>query len=128
MKQILIHIIASLFLLAFAGTKLLEVSKNEPVNYAALHIVKTHYHSIKALEHKVTKENQTDYSFASIETDADDFQFPDSYIWVATFTKCILFAFFLGYTFQKLKRRRFFYEAFIRIFSQKYIVLRTLRI
>ena len=128
MKQILIHIIASLFLLVFAGAKLLDVSNSEPVSYATTHIVKTYYHSIKAVEHKITKENHSDYSFPSIETDADDFQFSDSFIWVAALTKCMLFDFFLGHIFQKLKKRRFFYEAFIRIFSQKYIVLRTLRI
>ena len=128
MKRILTHILAFFFLLFFAGFRLLDISQNNDASYATAKIVQTHRHSVKAVEHKITKESHTEYAFSSIETDLNDFDFSDQLVLLATFTKFVVFAFIVCYLLKRLNKRRFFYEAYIRIFSHKYLVLRTLRI
>lgn len=128
MKRILTHILALFFLLFFAGFRLLDISQSNDSSYANAKIVQTHRHSVKAVEHKFTKESHTEYAFSSIETDANDFDFSDQLVLLATFTKLVVFAFIVSFLLKRLNKRRFFYEAYIRIFSHKYLVLRTLRI
>lgn len=128
MRTFFAHIIAVTFLLVMAGSKLMELSQDSPFAYAAEKIVTPHKHSIKGVEHRVVKTNQQNASFTTIEAEAGDLDISEQLVLVATLMKIVVFAFIVAFLSNKLVKRRIFYEAFIRIFSYKYIVLRTLRI
>lgn len=128
MKTFFIHITAVLFLLVVAGSRLVGITNDTPASYTVEKVVPTHTHSLKIVEHRVVKSYQADSGFTTIETDAGDVDFSDPFVVMATLAKIIVFAFIVTSLGNKLGKRRLYYEAFIRIFSHKYIVLRTLRI
>lgn len=131
MKKYLSQILALLFLLVIAGSKLMAIGQQMPTTATTQvveKVVSTHKHSIKAYEHRLVKHTSDQNSFTTIEADAQDFDFADLFTFVAIASKVLVFAFILSFLNTKYKKRYFFYNAFIRLFSTKYIVLRTLRI
>lgn len=128
MKTFFIHMISVLFLLVVAGSRLVGISHDTPTGYTVEKIVPAYTHSLKIVEHRVAKSYQADSGFTTIETDAGDIDFSDPFVVMATLAKIIVFAFIAISLGNKFGKRRLFYEAFVRIFSHKYIVLRTLRI
>ncbi|MBA5793820.1 hypothetical protein H1R17_07075 [Flavobacterium sp. xlx-214] len=131
MKKYLSQILALLFLLVIAGSKLTAIGQQIPTTSTSKivdKVVNTHKHSIKAYEHRLVKYASDQNSFTTIEADAQDFDFSDLFTFVAITAKVLVFAFILSFLNTKYKKHRFFYDAFIRLFSTKYIVLRTLRI
>lgn len=128
MKTFFTHIFAVLFLLIVAGSRLVGISQDTPANYTVEKVVPAHTHSLKIVEHRVAKSYQADSGFTTIEADSGDIDFSDTFVVLATLAKIIVFAFIVTSLGNKLGKRRLFYEAFVRIFSHKYIVLRTLRI
>jgi len=128
MKHILTHILAVFFLLFFAGNRLLDISSVATTSYATTHITHAHQHTVKAIDHRFTKEGHSDYSSPVVEIDNSDLDLSNQLVFVATLVKWIAVAFVLHFGVTHLRKRRFFYEAYIRLFRQKYLVLHTWRI
>lgn len=126
MRKIFSQILAIIFLLVIAGSKVIVLTQNAPIDTT---VVGSQSNSLKTLHHKVLKGNQQNSNLTTIQLDdVSDSEASDGIDFLTTYSKIVVFAFLLSFLNTKFKKRRFFYDAFIRLFSQKYIVLRTLRI
>lgn len=129
MKHILTHILAVFILLFFAGSRLLDVAQITPQTASLTQVSAAHhYRSLKAIEHKISKESHANYSSPSVEMDSSDLELSEAFVVLSPAISTLVFAVALGFFADRLQKRRFFYKAYIRMFSRKYVVLRTLRI
>lgn len=128
MRKMITHIIAFVFLLVIAGFRIADISQNTPVSYAEASISSPHIHSIKLSEPKIFKQDLVETSIISLDVDDSDFSISNPSLFVAVITKLVVFGFLLLFLDVKFRKRRIDYQAFIQLFTHKYIVLRTLRI
>ena len=128
MRKMITHIIAFVFLLVIAGFRIADISQNTPVSYAETSIANPHIHSIKLSEPKILKQDVVETSIISLDVDDSDFSISNPSFFVAVITKLVVFGFLLSFLDVKFRKRRIDYQAFIKLFTHKYIVLRTLRI
>lgn len=125
------QILAVFFLLILVGNKTVEISQQ----IKTVHSIERVFSSFKGvLKFRTThflKGNKSSTNASILHLDdssLSDSDVSDLLDLVATYAKIIVFAFLLSLTNTKFIKHRFYYDAFIRLFSHKYIVLRNLRI
>lgn len=136
MRRLIPQILAALFLLIIVGNKTVEITQQvnsiqsiERIFNSFKNVSKSNgSHHVKGdkLNANISTLHLDDSS--SSDSENSDLDFSNSFDFVATCAKILVFAFLLSYTNTKYLKHHFYYDAFIRLFSHKYIVLRNLRI
>lgn len=134
MRRFIPQILAALFLLIIVGNKSVEITQQ--VN--SVNSIERIFNSFKDVSKsnnshhvKGNKQNaniSTLHDSSSSDSENSDLDFSNSFDFLATCAKILVFAFLLSFTNTKYLKHQFYYDAFIRLFSHKYIVLRNLRI
>jgi len=125
MRKLFTQILAVFFLLIIVGNKLVKLSHDAKANYSVEKIFSAHKFSSKKIDYNASSFQVFDNSDNSDESDSD---FLESLDFMAISAKVLTFAFLLSFIYTKYVKHRFCYDAFIRLFDKKYIVLQTLRI
>lgn len=131
MRKFVLQIIAVFFLLLIAGNKLVEITQQ----FCSIEKIESKFLQQKESNKNnssdfFTDKNVSNFNYLHLNDNSDvtDNDTINTFDFIATCAKIFVFAFFFSLVDTKYKKHRFSYDAFIRLFSQKYIVLRTLRI
>lgn len=129
MKKIRAHIMFVLVLLVTTASIFLLFSQKAPLKTVTVtNTSVTHKISTTLPHHQITKLTKGNDVLNSVEPNLENYDFISDHTFLKMVSKVLVFAFLLSFLNTKFKKRRFFYDAFIRLFSSKYIILRTLRI